>query len=153
MSGVKGRSGGRRRNAGRPAYPADLHKLRGTWKEHRHGSQALSATALATVVAPAPVLGEIPSARLEPETAMWVRSVAMTWVLEPHHQKLLQLAGEAWDVAQAAGAQVAREGLTTPTAGGGVKAHPAVGIARAARQQFAALLSQLDLDEAPGPRR
>ena len=84
--------------------------------------------------------------RLQPETQAWYRQIVERWVLDAHHLRILQHAGEAWDVPQRARETVEREGMTVPAAGGGVKAHPLLAEARTARAQFAALLAQIDLD-------
>ena len=49
MAGVRGRSGGKRRGAGRKPLSDDLHRLRGTWRQERHGLPTIGATAIAPV--------------------------------------------------------------------------------------------------------
>jgi len=83
---------------------------------------------------------------LAPETAEWWRLVLEEFALEPHHMRLLRLACEAWDRCQQAREILDREGLTTQTESGGLKAHPCIGIERDARLAFARLLRELDLD-------
>lgn len=91
---------------------------------------------------------------LRSATAEWWRSVCRDFILEPHHVRLLTLAAEAWDRCQDAREAVAKDGLTVSTQGGGLKAHPAVGIERDARLAFARLLRELDLDlDAPAELR
>lgn len=93
---------------------------------------------------------------LSPATKKWWASVIADYVLEPHHVRLLTLAGEAFDRATQARELIARDGLTVTTESGGLKAHPAVGIERDSRLAFARLVRELDLDvEAPTaePRR
>lgn len=148
MAGVRGRSGGARRGAGRLRQSADVHRLRGTFRPDRHGPRTVGAKALAGSI-PKVTLDAI--GHLQPDTQRWVSDVSDVWVLDEHHQRLLQLAGEAWDQAQSARAILATEGLTVPTAQGGSKPHPCVAIATAARAQFATLLAQLDLDDAGAP--
>ena len=92
-----------------------------------------------------------PPAHLRAATRRWFTSVLDTYVLEPHHVRLLQLAGEAWDRGQEAREQLHRDGLTTTTADGGLKPHPAVNIERDAAVRFARLLRELALDDEPEP--
>jgi P27 family predicted phage terminase small subunit len=87
-----------------------------------------------------------PPAHLTPETADWWRAVLAEFALEPHHLRLLRLACEAWDRTQQAREILDRDGLTTETESGGLKAHPCIGIERDARLAFARLLRELDLD-------
>jgi hypothetical protein len=89
---------------------------------------------------------------LRPETAAWFVSVVGDYMLEPHHVRLLTLAGEAWDRCAEAREQLAREGLTVEGREG-VKTHPAVAIERDSRAAFAALVKQLGLDDIEDPRR
>jgi hypothetical protein len=57
-------------------------------------------------------------------------------------------------MAQVARKELARDGLTVKTVGGGAKAHPAVAIARDSRIVFARLIRELDLDcEVPDATR
>lgn len=94
-----------------------------------------------------------PPAHLAPETADWWRAVLVEYALEPHHLRLLRLACEAWDRTQQAREILDRDGLTTETETGGLKAHPAVAIERDARLAFARLLRELDLDAETAPDR
>ena len=90
---------------------------------------------------------------LAPETADWWRAVLEEFALEPHHRRLLRLACEAWDRCQQAREILDRDGLTTETESGGLKAHPCIGIERDARLAFARLLRELDLDGEPTAER
>ena len=90
-----------------------------------------------------------PHAHLAPETADWWRTVLQEFVLDPHHMRLLRLACEAWDRCQQAREILDRDGLTTKTESGGLKAHPCIGTERDARLAFARLLRELDLDDGP----
>lgn len=85
-------------------------------------------------------------AHLAPETADWWRAVLGEYELEAHHMRLLRLACESWDRCQQAREILDRDGLTTQTESGGLKAHPCIGIERDARLAFARLLRELDLD-------
>src|SRR3712207_2253034 len=53
-----------------------------------------------------------PPAHLTPATREWWKSVVEDYELEPHHLRLLQLAGEAWDRSQQARQVLTVEGLT-----------------------------------------
>ena len=84
----------------------------------------------------------------------WWRSCLKTYVLEPHHLRLLQSAAECWDRQQQARSILDREGITFIDDRGNTRAHPAVSIERDARIGFARLIRELDLDvEAPASDR
>jgi P27 family predicted phage terminase small subunit len=88
-------------------------------------------------------------AHFRPETAAWWRSVVADYDLEPHHLRLLQLAGEAWERGQQAREIVAREGVTFTDDRGNPRAHPAVSVEKDARIGFARLIRELDMDVEP----
>ena len=88
-------------------------------------------------------------AHLRPPTAKWWRGVLEEYQLEPHHVRLLTLAGEAFDRCTQAREAVDADGITVKTGDGGLKAHPAVAIERDSRLAFARLLRELDLDVEP----
>jgi phage terminase small subunit len=77
-------------------------------------------------------------------------SARTTYDLEPHHQRLLQAACEAWDRLQEAREVLRQEG-TYVEGRYGPRAHPAVAVERDSRVAFARLLRELDLDGEPGP--
>jgi P27 family predicted phage terminase small subunit len=87
-----------------------------------------------------------PPEHLSQSSREWWASVLRDYALEPHHLRLLQAAAESWDRFQQARETIARDGLTVPTADGGLKAHPCVAIERDSRLAFARLLRELDLD-------
>jgi P27 family predicted phage terminase small subunit len=91
---------------------------------------------------------------LQPATRRWYAQVARDYVLETHHLRLLQLAGEAWDRTVQAREGVDKHGLIVRTASGGFKTNPCIAIERDSRLSFARLLRELDLDvEPPGVPR
>jgi P27 family predicted phage terminase small subunit len=99
---------------------------------------------------PDPAVTPKPPRHLRAETRRWWAHVVNTWVLEEHHRRLLTAACEAWDRMQQARELIAREGLTTGTARGGARLHPAVRVETDARLAFCRCLRELDLDiEAP----
>jgi hypothetical protein len=61
-------------------------------------------------------------------------------VLETHHLRLLQLAAECWDRAQAARRVIQQDGPFTTNRYGATVAHPALRFERDARANFAKLL-------------
>ena len=85
---------------------------------------------------------------LEPKTRRWWSSVVRDWNLEEHHVKILTLAAEAWDRAQAARIQVDAEGMTFLDRFKQPKPHPLLQIERDNRLAFARLVRELRLDEA-----
>lgn len=87
---------------------------------------------------------------LQPSTRRWFASVTDDYDLEPHHQRLLQAACEAWDGMQEAREAINRDG-TYVEGRYGVRAQPAVAVERDSRVAFARLLRELDLDGEPGP--
>jgi phage terminase small subunit len=94
---------------------------------------------------------------LKPATREWFRAVLADYELEPHHVRLLTLACEAWDRAQAAREAIEEHGLTYMDASSDPprpRARPEVAIERDARIAFARLIRELDLDGAapPDPR-
>ena len=88
---------------------------------------------------------------LRAETQAWFRAVVDAYELEPHHVRLLTLAGEAWDRAHEARETLEREGAYFHDRFGCPKAHPAVQVERDSRIGFARLLRELDLDGEPAP--
>jgi phage terminase small subunit len=100
------------------------------------------------------VRGPKAPAYLEPVTRRWYAGIVRTYELEPHHFKLLEGAGAAWDQYEAARAIVAREGLTYLDRFKCPRARPEVAIMRDARILYARLLRELALDvTAPGDAR
>ena len=94
-----------------------------------------------------------PPPHLSSSSAEWWRTTLESYVLEPHHLKLLQLACEAWDRCQQARQILEDEGPTVQTEGG-IKPHPAISIERDSRLACARLIRELDLDsEPPAPAR
>ena len=75
------------------------------------------------------------------------------YALEPHHERLLTLAGEAWDRCEQAREALDEYGLVFLDRHGGVKPRPEVAIERDSRIAFARLLRELDLDDEPTPDR
>jgi len=88
---------------------------------------------------------------LREPTRAWWRQIVTDYVLEPHHLRLLTLAGEAYDRACEAREAVARDGAYFPVEGGAPRKHPAIGVERDAAVTFARLMRELDLDGAPQP--
>jgi P27 family predicted phage terminase small subunit len=87
-----------------------------------------------------------PPEHLSQEMRNWWTQIVNEFILESHHVRLLQLACEAWDRQVAARQLLAEQGMVIPTGTGSHKPHPAVGIERDAKTQFARLLRELDLD-------
>lgn len=86
---------------------------------------------------------------LKKKTRQWWRQVVQDYYLEPHHIRLLTLAGEAWDRCEEAREILAMEGLTYEDRFGQPRSRPEVAIERDSRLAFARLLRELDLDVEP----
>jgi len=89
--------------------------------------------------------GDAPS-HLRPATAAWWQDVVDEYGLEPHHERLLTLAAEAWDRCQAAREVIDAQGLTFDDRFDQPKARPEISIERDSRLAFARLLRELALD-------
>jgi len=91
---------------------------------------------------------------LSDATREWWRSVVSEYDLEPHHLRLLTLAGEAWDRCRQAREALAESGLIYEDRFGQPRARPEVAIERDSRIAFARLLRELGLDiQEPGDSR
>jgi P27 family predicted phage terminase small subunit len=74
------------------------------------------------------------------------------WVLDPHHERLLEQACRAWDRCEAARLRVEADGMMVSSPRYGAKPHPLIGVERDARLQFVRIVRALGLDEsAPLP--
>jgi P27 family predicted phage terminase small subunit len=90
-----------------------------------------------------------PPPHLSASAAAWWRITLENYVLGEHHLRLLQLCCEAWDEAQAAREELARDGLTVQGSAGNVRPHPCIRIEHDARLTVARLVRELDLDVEP----
>ena len=88
---------------------------------------------------------------LRAPTKKWVQDTISEYSLEPHHERLLILAAEAFDRCTQARELLKKQGLTVATVDGGIKAHPAAGIVEAADEQVSA--GAPGATAAPGPLR
>lgn len=99
-----------------------------------------------------PVTG--PPRHLRPATRQWWRSVVATYVLEPHHLKLLQAAAESWDAMEVARDALRKHGRVFIDRYKQPRARPEVAMERDAKVVFARLLRELALDvDAPDTPR
>jgi P27 family predicted phage terminase small subunit len=87
-----------------------------------------------------------PPKHLKLETKRWYASVIEQYQIEPHHEKLLTLACEAWDRATQAREAIAIHGIYFTDRFGAPRKHPAVSVEESARIAFARLTRELDLD-------
>lgn len=104
-----------------------------------------------TIAPPSPRSLPTPPAHLSEDAAAWWKEAVRDFAFEPHHLRLLQCAGEAWDRMQQARRALTEHGsLTFEDASGNIKSHPAVSIEKDARIAFARIVRELNLDqEAP----
>lgn len=86
---------------------------------------------------------------LAPATKRWWLSVTRDWQLEEHHIRLLTMAAQAWDRAQAAQTVIAEHGMTYEDRFGAPRLRPEVNVRRDAEVAFARLIRELDLDIEP----
>jgi phage terminase small subunit len=82
---------------------------------------------------------------LKAATRRWFDSVIAGYELQPHHVRLLTLAGEAWDRGQEA-REALKSGLTFIDRFDCPHARPEIAIERDARIAFARLMRELGLD-------
>ena len=68
--------------------------------------------------------------RLKLPTRKWINKVKSTWQLDDHHQRILILAGQAWDRAQDAKILVDTDGSTIKDRFGQMKPHPMIEVER-----------------------
>ena len=94
---------------------------------------------------------KLPPQHLKPTTRRWWSSVVADYQLEPHHIRLLSLAGEAWDRTTEAREALAEHGLTFTDRFGCPKPRPEVAIERDSRLGFARMLRELALDDVEPP--
>lgn len=90
-----------------------------------------------------------PPKHLSAAARAWFAEVAASYNLESHHLRLLTLACEAWDEAEAARKIVAKVGLMYMDRYKQPRELPAVGTGRQARITFARLVRELALDVDP----
>lgn len=84
--------------------------------------------------------------KLEPSTRKWITSLKKRYVLEDYHERLLILAGQAWDRTQQARRLIGKEGSVQIDRFGQKKAHPSIQIEAVSMLNFAKLLREVGLD-------
>jgi len=88
-----------------------------------------------------------PPKHLSREAAAWWRTTCAAYDLDEHHLKLLRLACETWDRAQAAREALATHGTIYTDRFGQPRARPELGIERDSRVAFARLVRELGFDD------
>lgn len=83
---------------------------------------------------------------LQAPTRRWFDSVVSDYELEPHHERLLTLAGEAWDRCAAARIAIQKHGLTYEDRFGQPRKRPEISVEIDNRIAFARLVRELGLD-------
>jgi len=144
--------GGARRGAGRPRLSDAAHRLRGA--KTRPGPRTIGSTALALPAASAPVVEQEPVVvppHLSAASARFFSHVSKNYRLEPHHVELLTHACEALDLSRRCRRLTGKGNLVVRQPSGRVAASPVVAIGASARREFAALISQLELDADAAP--
>ncbi len=94
-----------------------------------------------------------PPRHLKAPTKRWWTSVVDGYGLEPHHVRLLTLAGEAWDRCQQSREALQQHGLTYMDRFEQPRSRPEVAIERDSRIAFARLVRELALDAVDPPIR
>ena len=84
--------------------------------------------------------------KLKPATKKWVKRVQSNWELDEHHDRLLILAGQAWDRAQDAKSIVDEKGPMVKDRFGQDKQNPCCELERQSMITFSRLLRELGLD-------
>ena len=95
--------------------------------------------------------GKRPPQHLKPATRRWWSSVVADYQLEPHHIRLLSLAGESWDRCTEAREALAAHGLTFVDRFDCPKPRPECAIERDSRLAFARMIRELALDDTESP--
>jgi phage terminase small subunit len=93
-----------------------------------------------------------PPAHLSERMQAWWRTIVAEHVLESHEFLLLEAAAAAWDMAEAARAEIAREGMVYLNREGEPRPRPECSVLRDARASFAKLVKALNLDPPPTKR-
>ena len=117
---------------------------------HRPTSPGENQSPVRLKVVPEASARRAPGHLRRPTRAWWREGVA-DYHLEAHHERLLTMAGEAFDRATEARETIEAEGAYFKDRIGCPKAHPAVAVERDARVLFARLIRELDLDGEPSP--
>jgi hypothetical protein len=86
---------------------------------------------------------------LKPATRRWWLAVNQEYQLEEHHERLLTLAGEAWDRGAAARAAIDKLGIVFVDRFGSPRVRPEVAVERDSRLGFCRILRELRLDIQP----
>jgi hypothetical protein len=86
---------------------------------------------------------------LRPATQRWFSHVTAHFELEQHHLRLLQMAAEAWDRADAARLTIQQHGMVFEDRFGCPRARPEIAIERDSRIAFARLLREPNLADSP----
>ena len=90
---------------------------------------------------------------LKAPTRRWFESVVADYELQPHHVRLLTLAGESWDRCVEAREAIKEHGMTFTNKYNEVKLRPEVTVEKDSRIAFARLVRELNLSEDPPDSR
>jgi phage terminase small subunit len=83
---------------------------------------------------------------LKKATRAWVEQMKADYVLDEHHELMLEAAGQLWDRYEEARDIISRDGILVTSPTGVLKPHPLIATERNAVREFAALIKQLKLD-------
>lgn len=103
-------------------------------------------------MAPAKDLPKAPESLSTAAKKLW-KEVVSDFVLEPHHERLLEKALVQWDRSEQAKKALATEGLTVLDRFGQLREHPLVGVERQATLAYLRIMRELGLDVVPTESR
>ncbi|GAG32556.1 unnamed protein product [marine sediment metagenome] len=91
--------------------------------------------------------------KLRLSTRRWLNKIKAGYVLELHHEQILELAGASWDRALEAKEAVDQDGAYIEDRFQQIRAHPAIDIQLRSTITYSRLMREIGLDLEPPPDR